>query len=187
METKRYKNWWFLAVNGIIAILFGLLLLLFTKEVIQTIVFSFGVVILAAGLILFFTAVYQIKKEKGVGMLLFQSILSVAIGIIIMLFTKDSLRFFLILIGVWAVIVGIMQLVVLINVKRNLSNKNIFLFNGLLTIVMGVILFLDPFAIAGFVVTLTGIFSIVFGLVLIYLSFALRTIASSELKEPEAK
>ena len=66
MEKKRYSNWWFLALNGIIAILFGLLILLYTQEVIKTLVFYFGVVILLTGLALLGTAILNLKKrEKG--------------------------------------------------------------------------------------------------------------------------
>lgn len=179
MEKKRYSNWWFLALNGIIAILFGLLILLYTQEVIKTLVFYFGVVILLTGLALLGTAILNLKKEKKAGMLLFESIVTVAIGIIIMFFPQNSLEFFFILIGVWAVILGIVQLIILINVKGGLTGKNIFLFNGLLTIAMGVLLFFNPYSVADFLVKMIGVFSLLFGCVLIYLSFVLRRITGT--------
>jgi uncharacterized membrane protein HdeD (DUF308 family) len=178
MEKKRFSNWWFLALNGIIAILFGLLLLLYTQEAIKTLVFYFGVVILLTGLALLGTAIINLKKEKKTGMLLFESIVTVAVGIIVMFFPQNSLEFFFILIGVWAVILGIVQLIILINVKGDLAGKNIFLFNGLLTLAMGVLLFFDPFSVADFLVKLIGVFSLLFGCVLIYLSFALKRITA---------
>ena len=57
METKSYKNRWFLAVNGVIAILFGLLLLLFTKEIILSVVFFAGLAIALGGLCFLFIAI----------------------------------------------------------------------------------------------------------------------------------
>ena len=112
-------------------------------------------------------------------MLLFESIVTVAIGIIIMFFPQNSLEFFFILIGVWAVILGIVQLIILINVKGGLTGKNIFLFNGLLTIAMGVLLFFNPYSVADFLVKMIGVFSLLFGCVLIYLSFVLRRITGT--------
>lgn len=185
METKRFKNWWFLAVNGIIAILFGLLLIFMTREFIQTIVFYFGLLILLTGVILLFTAVYNLKKDKNIGLISVQSVISIAIGLIIMLFPGNALNLFLILFGVWAVIVGIFQLVVLVNIRRNLSNKNVFLFNGILTVALGVILILKPFELADVLAKILGIFSTVFGLVMIYLSFVIRKAASIGEKEPD--
>ena len=141
MKKQRYSNWWFFGLNGIIAILFGLLLLFYTQETIKTMVFLFGIVILLTGLAMLGTAIINLKKEKKTGMLLFESIVTVAVGIIIMIFKEKSLEFFFIIIGVWAVVLGLVQLVILVNMKSELSGKNIFLFNGLLTIAMGVLLF----------------------------------------------
>jgi len=43
---------------------------------------------------------------------------------------------------------------------------------------MGVLLFFDPYSIAEFLVKLIGVFSFLFGCVLIYLSFVLRKLTS---------
>ena len=148
METKSNKNWLFLAVNGIIAILFGLMLLLLSKEVIQSVVFFAGLTIAVAGLILFLVAIFMLKKDKGVGMLIIQAVLSIAIGSAVMIFKDASVNLFFILLGVWAVLVGIFQLVILVNVRKQLRNKNLILLNGLLTIALGVVMFFNPYGFA---------------------------------------
>ena len=53
METKPYKNWWFLACNGLFAILFGFMLIFFTAEVIRSAMFIVGLIIAVLGLIFF--------------------------------------------------------------------------------------------------------------------------------------
>ena len=177
METKPYKNRWFLAVNGVIAILFGLLLLIFTQEIIISVVFFSGLAITLGGVCFLFISIYNLKKEKKVGMLIFQSVFSIAIGLGIMIFQEKSLHLFFILFGVWAVIVGIFQLVILVNIKRNLSNKNFILFNGLLTIALGVVLILKNEDVPTFLTKLLGTFSALLGIVMIYLSFIIRKTA----------
>jgi len=179
MVTKRNSNWWFLALNGIIAILFGLLVFIYPEQTVEKLVFFFGLIIFLSGLALLGTAIIKINKEKKTGLLLFESIATVTVGVIIMIFPQHSLKFFFILIGVWAVILGIVQLVMLINTKGQFAGKNLFLFNGLLTLAMGVLLFFDPYSIADFLVRLIGIFSFVFGCVLIYLAFILKKINSA--------
>ena len=179
MEKKRYSNWWFLALNGIIAILFGLLLLLFTKEAIEKMVFAFGLIILISGVAMLITGIINLQRERKAGLLLFESIATVAIGTIIMFFPQHSLQFFLIIVGVWAIILGVVQLIILINAKVQVSGKNIFLFNGLLTLAIGIVLVFYSAAFADFLVKLIGVFSILFGCVLIYLSFVLRRISGA--------
>ena len=119
-------------------------------------------------------------------MILFQSIASVAIGLVIIIAPKaDILRFFLLLIGVWAIVVGIFQIAILVNVGKTIANKNIILFNGLLTIALGIFLCIKPFEIATLVAQLIGALSILFGLIMIYLSFLLRKVRVIRGKEKE--
>jgi len=177
METTSYKNQWFLAINGIVAMLFGFLFLIFSQEVITTIVFFSGVLIAFGGLCFLFIAIYHFKKDKKVGMLILQSIFSFAIGIGIMIFDKESLQMFFLLLGIWAIIVGIFQLVILVNIKRNLSNKNFILFNGLLTIALGIVLIIEQDTIGLIFTKIIGACAIVFGIVMIYLSFIIRKTA----------
>jgi uncharacterized membrane protein HdeD (DUF308 family) len=184
METKPFKNWWFLTVNGIIAILFGLMLVLYTKESISIIVFYFGVFVLLAGFLLLISALINLRKDKQVTLLMVQSISTICLGAFLVLSPEHSMIIFQIVIGIWAVILGIMQLVILVNVKRNLTNKNVFLFNGLITIALGIAMFFNPLAFALFVVKVLGLFGILFGLILIYLSIIIRKVTRAIENEP---
>jgi uncharacterized membrane protein HdeD (DUF308 family) len=177
METKPNKNRWFLAINGIIAILFGLLLLLYSREIILGIVFYLGLAIALGGLLFLIIAINNLKKDKSVGMLILQSIFSLVIGLGIMFFDKESLQLFFLLLGIWAIISGIFQLVILVNIKRNLTNKNIILFNGLITIALGVVMILEKGAVAVFVFKVIGVVAILLGLVMVYLSIIIRKTA----------
>ncbi|MGA2822246.1 MAG: DUF308 domain-containing protein [Bacteroidales bacterium] len=174
METKSYKNRWFLTVNGIIALLFGLLLFIFPKNIITSVVFLSGLAITLAGLCFLFIAINHMKKDRNVGMLILQSIFSLAIGLGIMIFHDETLHLFFLLFGVWAIIVGIFQLVILVNIKRNLSNKNFLLFNGLLTIALGIVMIVEKDVVGIFLTKVLGAFAILFGIVMIYLSFIIR-------------
>jgi uncharacterized membrane protein HdeD (DUF308 family) len=174
METKLYKNWWFLALNGIITILFGLLFLFYSDALLASVINAFGIIILFAGLVQLILAMVNLRKDKRVVSSFILAIIYFTIGICILLFRQNSLALFFIMVGVWAVIVGIFQLVILVNVKRNLSNKNFLLFNGLLTIIIGVIFFFNPTTFPVIVIKIMGIVAILLGLVMIYLSFVIR-------------
>ncbi|MBN1197771.1 MAG: DUF308 domain-containing protein [Bacteroidales bacterium] len=163
-------------INGLIAILVGIFLLFFEKDMIKELVRYIGIGIAVVGALLLFAAIRNIKADKQAGMLLFESILTLVIGLIIVLFPTFSLNVFLIIIGVWAVILGIVQLAILINIKGKIAGKNILLFNGLLTIVLGVMLFFEPLTSVVILVKILGAFAIIFGILMIYFGFVLKTI-----------
>jgi uncharacterized membrane protein HdeD (DUF308 family) len=185
METRVYKNWWILAANGVIAILFGLLLLAFTEATIKTIVIWFGAVVLLCGLLLVALAIRNIRKDKGSLMIILEAVITIAIGLIIVIQPGESLKLFLTLVGIWAVIIGIVQLVILINIKEAVRNKNILLINSLVTLGLGIALFFIPIPFVGFLVTLIGIFSCLLGILMVYFSFLLRGVKFVPEKKPE--
>ena len=66
METKLYKNWWFLVLNGVIAILVGLLFLIYTKTLLTSIINAFGIIILVSGLVQLILSRWGLKKRVRV-------------------------------------------------------------------------------------------------------------------------
>ena len=49
MEKRKYSNWWFLGVNGVVVALFGLLILFLTEEEILIRLRYLGVAMLVVG------------------------------------------------------------------------------------------------------------------------------------------
>lgn len=187
MITTRYKNWWFLALNGLIAILFGFLLVFFPIDAIKTIVKFFGIFLLVIGGVQLTAGILNIKNDKSAGLILSESILFIAMGIALLVFPEITLTVFSILFGIWALIVGIVQLVIIVNAGIQLSNKNLLLFNSLLTILLGIIMFFKPLEWGAFLVIMIGIFSILFGVLLIYFSFILKSVNKKEDEEKNTK
>lgn len=174
MEEKKFKKWWVLAVNGLIALLLGILIISTPATTLIIIGKYFGLVILVGGLILLFTAFYNIKKEKSYGLILVESVITIILGVLILIYTRKTLEIFVILIGIWAIIIGISQLAILIDKNYSVSGKYVFLFNGLLTVILGVFMLFNPFTMGQFFITLAGIGAMVFGILLIFFAFKIR-------------
>lgn len=186
METRAYKNWWMLAINGLIAILFGLLLLAFKEEAIKAVVFWFGLVVLFFGLLLVFLAVRNVRKDKGAVMIILEAVATIALGLIIVFRPEQSLKLFLILIGIWALIVGIIQLVVYFRSRKSLANAPLLVINAFLAIGLGAALFFFPVPFIRFLAIIVGVVFCLGGLLMIYFSFALRKVRLIPEIKPEA-
>jgi uncharacterized membrane protein HdeD (DUF308 family) len=176
MATRKFSNWWFLAINGVIFTLFGILIVMLTEEAIKTLLLYIGFMMFAVGGILLVVGINQVRKDKSAAMLLIEAIASLAIGIALVFFPQSSVELFLILIGIWAIIIGIIQLVVIVNIKGVVASKNIIMINALLTIGLGVALLFNPFSWALFIVKIIGILAALFGVLLIYFSFVLKSL-----------
>lgn len=175
MANKRFKNWGFIAINGLICILLGVLLFTFTQDFLTTVIKWFGIVVLVSGAGLMIGGINAIRKDRGASLVLIESIAAIAIGLVLIFYPGFSLALFLVLAGVWAIIIGIVQLVVLISLKEVLKNKTLLLINAVLTILFGILLFFNPFEWANFMGKVIGVLAILMGVLLIYIAFVIRT------------
>ena len=78
----------------------------------------------------------------------------------------------------WAVLMGIFEIAAAIRLRKHIENEWLLGLSGLVSILFGVLLFLQPGAGALAVIWLIGSFLIFFGILLIALGFRLKGLAS---------
>jgi uncharacterized membrane protein HdeD (DUF308 family) len=177
MKTNPFSNWWSLALSGIIAILYGLLAFYNPGDMLTTIVSFFGIIILIVGLAMVIGVINNIKNKKNYTADLIWTILTLAVGGVLTFYTTEAVKIFVIIIGVWAILVGVLQLYLMTRLDPGDKNKNSFLINGIITIIFGVILFFDPFASAGAFLIVTGILALIVGVILIVLAIKMKSLS----------
>jgi uncharacterized membrane protein HdeD (DUF308 family) len=177
MKTNPFSNWWSLALSGIIAILYGLLAFYNPGDMLVTIVSFFGIIILIVGLAMVIGVINNIKNKKNYTADLIWTILTLAVGGVLTFYTTEAVKIFVIIIGVWAILVGVLQLYLMTRLDPGDKNRNSFLINGIITIIFGVILFFDPFASAGAFLIVTGILALIVGVILIVLAIKMKSLS----------
>jgi uncharacterized membrane protein HdeD (DUF308 family) len=80
----------------------------------------------------------------------------------------------LLLIAGWAIATGILQIVAAILLRKELRGEWLLILSGILSLVLGVLLAIQPQAGAIALVWLIGAYAILFGVLLIALAFRLR-------------
>jgi uncharacterized membrane protein HdeD (DUF308 family) len=179
MEKQGIKNWWFLSVNGIVSILLALMFFFVTQALLEKILLWFGIGMVIAGAILLVSGILKIRKEHVSPLVWFSSLLCFAVGLIV-LFLHQTIELVMLVFGIWAVLIGITQIALLVNAGKNLSGKNLFLVNALITIGFGVALFFHPYTLPDLVRYLIGIAALIAGILMVYFSFLLKGKVSSD-------
>jgi uncharacterized membrane protein HdeD (DUF308 family) len=175
MQTDISQRWATLAINGAIAIIFGVLALFVPGPTLITLVTYFGIVILLVGIAMLVGVIMNIRNGLGFGTDLAEAILLIVIGILLTFYTEQSLKVFVIVIGSWAILIGLLQLFFAFKVAPELNGKNSLLINGGLSLLFGIVLFFNPFQAAVFVLVLTGILAIVVGTILIVIALKMKS------------
>ncbi|MCK9452247.1 MAG: DUF308 domain-containing protein [Bacteroidales bacterium] len=174
MKTHLSRNWWSFAINGVIALIYGILALTLPEGTLIIIARYTGIIVLLTGLIFGFISFNRSKKNLPYGMMLFQTIVMAILGILILFYTQETINFFILLIGAWAILMGVVQLIVLVNVSPGFGNKNFFVINAVISLIFGLLLVLDPFNAAKTLIVLSGILALFFGFVMIWFAYNLR-------------
>src|SRR2546422_10154605 len=95
--------------RGIVAILFGILTLVWPKLSLTALVLLFGVFAVVSG-ITAVVAALRTTSEPGWGLLLFEGILGILAGVVALVWPGITAYAFLFLLAAWAIITGITEI-----------------------------------------------------------------------------
>ncbi|MDB5407104.1 MAG: hypothetical protein JWL84_2016 [Rhodospirillales bacterium] len=173
MQGVLVRNWWVLLLRGIFAIVFGLISLLAPGITLEALVLIFAIYAIVDGVFAIIAGVRAAERHERWGGLIVEGILGIVAGAVMFAWPGPTLIFLVIFLGAWAIVTGVALLVAAIRLHR-LHGEWLLIANGILSLLLGVVLFLWP--IAGIVVLSwwIGFYALVFGVLLVVLAFRLR-------------
>jgi len=182
------KNKWFLLMaNAIIAIIAGVIFLFVPEQTLKTLGFAAGIIILLSGLFLVFGAFSYAKEGRNMFFWLLEGLVNLSLGIILIVEPTWLIEFILLIIGLWALIMGVFQLYTGFMNSSNIDNRNLMKFNGLMAVVIGAVLIFRPEMVAGWIVQLLGIISILIGGIMMYFAFLIKKVQQTMEKAAQAE
>jgi len=172
------RNWWAVVLRGVIAIIFGILALIFPGATLIALVLLFGFYAILDGVFNIVASIRAAERHARWFTLLIEGIVSILAGIIAFFFTGLALVALLYLIGAWAVVTGVVEIVSAIRLRREIHNEFWLILSGVLSILFGVIMFIFTGSAARALVWVIGVYAIIFGASLIGLGLRLRSTRS---------
>src|SRR6202030_2466033 len=168
------QNWWLFLLRGILGIIFGILALIFPGPTILSLVLLFSAYMLVDGVFGIISAVRAIRrKEDRWGVLIFEGLLNVVVGIAAFLWPGLTVVAFVWLIAAWAIVSG--GLMTAAGFQLNIDHGRWWLvLGGLLSLAYGVLLIITPLIGAIVLTWWLGAYALVFGVALVVFSFKLR-------------
>jgi uncharacterized membrane protein HdeD (DUF308 family) len=174
MIEKISRNWWMFAVRGVVAVIFGVLALVWPGQTLQALVLVFGAYALVDGIFAIFTGIAARGYFERWWAMLLEGVAGVVIGLLTFFWPNITALALLYLIAAWALITGIFEIVTAIQLRRVITGEWMLILGGLLSIILGVLLFVFPGAGAVSVVWMIGIYAIFFGISEIIFAFRLN-------------
>jgi uncharacterized membrane protein HdeD (DUF308 family) len=174
MFKEIASYWWVILLRGILSILFGILAVMNPGLTAVTLATIFGIYALIDGFTLIGIAIFGASQMNNRLVLALEGVLGVIFGFLVLTWPDISVVVFLQFIAIWALVTGVVQIV------SAISEANIWLgLAGLLSIVFGIYFFRFPGAGALALITVIGIYAIIFGVLFVILSFRVRSYRSA--------
>ena len=169
------QNWWLFTLRGIFAIVFGLLALIFPGPTMLSLVILFSAYMLVDGIFGIISAVRAIRrKEDRWGLLIFEGLIDIAVGILAFLWPGITVVAFVLLVGAWAIVTGAVMTAA--GFRLNVSHGRWWLvLGGLLSLGFGTLLVIIPLIGAVVLTWWIGAYALAFGVALVIFSFKLRS------------
>ena len=179
MDKLLTRHWWVVGLRGVLAIIFGILALVVPGITLIVLIAFFGAYVLIDGLVAIYLAIRGRENNRNWGWLLAEGIAGVLIGIITFRWPGVTTFVLLAFIAAWAIITGVMEIFEAIELRRTINNEWLLILSGAASVIFGLLLLLFPSTGALALVWLIGIFALIFGILLLVLSWRLRGMAQS--------
>lgn len=173
------QAWGWIALRGVVALIFGLLALAMPGITLAILVLFWGAYALIDG-VAALVASFRIRDEgKPLWSLLIVGLLGIAAGAVTFLWPGLTALTLLFIIGFWAVAIGIFQIIAAVRMRKTIQGEWLHALSGALSVVFGVAILLQPAAGAIALAWIIGGFAVAFGVMLIALAFRLRGLRKS--------
>ena len=168
------RNWWLILLRGICFVLFGLLTFVWPGITLLTLVLFYGAFAVIDGV---FAIAAAIRGDQPAPRwwLAIVGLLGIAAGILAFLLPGITALVLLLLIAGWAIATGILQIAGAIRLRKEIDNVWLLIATGVLSVIFGLILIAQPGLGLVTLLYVIGIYAIIDGILLIMLSFRLRS------------
>jgi uncharacterized membrane protein HdeD (DUF308 family) len=167
------RNWWAVALRGVVAIVFGVIALLLPSAVLLSLALLFAAYLLVSGVLGMIAAVRTAERHERWGLLLAEGVLNIVMGVIAAAFPAAAVLAFVFVTAAWALLTGGLMLAAAF--RLHVSHGRWWLgLAGIVSIIWGILLVIAPMTGAVVLTWWLGAYAIVLGVVALVLGFRLR-------------
>lgn len=168
-------NWWALALRGLLGIVIGFIALFLPALTLAALTLLFGAYALLDGIFSFVSAFHASRFHRHWWALALEGLAGLAAAAITVLWPAVTLLALLYLIAAWAVVTGILEIAAAVRLRRIIQHEWLLGLAGAASVIFGILLFGAPGPGAIVISWWIGAYALVFGVIMLTLSFRVRS------------
>lgn len=175
MRQLLARTWGLVVVRGALAVLFGVVAVVWPRITVVALVILFGAYALVDGVVAVAMGVTGRGGERLLMLLL--GVIGVVAGIVAFVWPAVTALALLFVIAFWAFLSGLTYLAAAWRLRKEITNEWLLALTGVASIVLAVVLLVQPATGAVALVFTIGVFAVVWGVLSIGLGIRMRSIA----------
>ena len=181
------RVWYWTVVRGVLAIIFGVVALVAPITTAASLAVVVAVFAIVDGIVEIVDGIRH-RGHEGAGLRILQGALTLVFGVVLVVWPAVTALVIVWTIGLWAVVVGIIQVVVALSLRRVVrSGWGWGLVSGLVSVIFGVLLLARPDAGLVSIIWVLGVYAIMIGVLLIGFGLQVRRLGTEAGKVAEGR
>ena len=173
ISADLVRNWWAVALRGVVGILFGIIALVMPGATMLSLVLVFAAYMLVDGILAIVSAVRAARHREKWGWLILEGIVNIITAVIAVLLPGLTVVAFVLLVAFWALLSGGLLLGAAFRLKAD-HGRGWLIFGGIVSIIYGALLVIAQLIGAIVLTWWLGAYALIFGIALLILAFKLR-------------
>ena len=173
MPLLLANHWWSPVLRGLVAIVVGVIALALPGITLGALVILFGAYALIDGIAAFIAAFRSSRTHERWGMLLLEGLAGIVTAAITVIWPPLTALVLVYLIGAWALVTGVLEVAAAIKLRQFIAGEWLLALSGIASLLFGILVLVMP--LAGAIAMLVGVYSLVFGFILVGFGIRLRS------------
>lgn len=174
MLGNMARNWWLLALRGVIGILFGIGAFVWPGATLAALILVFGAYVFVDGIFALVAGIGMRRQLNLWWLVVLEGLAGIILGVLTFRSPNTTALVLLSFIAAWSIITGIFEIAMAVRLRKLIENEWLMIVSGVVSIIFGVLLLAFPGPGALSIVWLIGAYALIFGILMLVLSFRLR-------------
>jgi uncharacterized membrane protein HdeD (DUF308 family) len=173
LETLS-RNWWLIALRGLLALILGMVILIIPQATAVFLVLFIGAYALVDGVFALVVAIINRPSHKDRWWLLIEGIIGIVAGAAMLATPLMAAIILIYIIGFWALLTGAAEIIFAAMQWKILPDKWLMLLGGIFSALLGIVILSNVTFGAVLIITMVAVYMVLFGVALIALGFSLK-------------
>jgi uncharacterized membrane protein HdeD (DUF308 family) len=171
MLSTLSKNWWVLALLGLLTVLFGFAALLLPLGTLEAVGRLFGVYAILEGALV---VLIGMRGTRYRGAFIAEGAFGILAGLVALAWPDVTALVLLYVVAIWAILSGIAEIIAAVALRREIEGEWVLFLVGVLSVVLGVAMAVLPGVGVLSLIWLVGLYALAVGVAMIVLSLRVR-------------